>query len=169
MYGVDEADPLEPRLSQDFEHREHGRGGGDAGRMRDRRTKITVAIEAEPARRRSVPADRVDLSVAEERGGAQHRLARELVGRFGPERDFGDAKATEVKGDFRRRAQHLGADRLEDGVRRRRQHPDPHPSLGRDVVGEAGRLRSRMNHLSSPRISTSRFMASITLRAVARM
>src|SRR3990172_13377532 len=90
----------------------------------DRASEPAVLVEAHPAGRGPVPADRMALRIRQQSGGGELLRDVELAERVVREADLGHAEAAEVRGDLRQAGEHLRAHRLEDGVRGRRQHAE---------------------------------------------
>ena len=97
---------------------------GTAGPRRDRFAQAPVAADTEPACRRAVPGDGIDLGVRQQIRRRQHHRGIELVQRRGIERDLGDAEAREMGGDAGHAMQHGVGDGLQHRVGRRRDHAE---------------------------------------------
>jgi DNA-binding GntR family transcriptional regulator len=123
-----EAEARHAGAPEDLVEGEYRRARRHAGRRGDPLAQALVGIEAQPARRGSVPADHVELRVGEQFRGAEDLAVVELPERLVCERDLGDAEPPEMGAHLRQTGEHLRGHRLEHGIRGRRQHPQEQAS-----------------------------------------
>src|ERR1700682_4189672 len=129
--GRHEAELLDFGGGEHLVQRQHGCCRGNSGRRGDPLAQPDVGFETQPARRRAVPADDIDLRMRQQFGRAQDFTVVKLRQRARGQGDFGDLEARKMHADLRQARDHRLGDRLKDGVGRRRQHAEEY-TFGHD-------------------------------------
>src|SRR5215472_9444160 len=99
--GSHKADARDACALEDFPKCQDRGAGGYAGRRGDPLAELLVALETEPASRRPVPCDDVDLGVSEQFGRAQDLILVELTVGGLRDRDLSHLKAAEMRTNVR--------------------------------------------------------------------
>src|SRR5712664_1253 len=100
------------------------RRGRFSGARTDSLTKALVALDSKPAGRGAVPGYGIDFGVGKQICSRQHPCWIKLIERGGIERDLSHAEAGEMGTDPGDAGEHSIGNRLENGIRRWREHTE---------------------------------------------